>query len=149
MNPSHELEVKKILQQETGMVVTCGHELSNLLNFIVRAQTAVLNVRIVQRMIKFFKELDCVLKARGINAPVMVVKGDGTLMSSVMAKERPVETILSGPAASVAGAKLLTGLDDATVVDIGGTTTDIADLSEGIVNVCESGARVGGDCNPC
>ncbi len=74
----------------------------------------------------------------------MVVKGDGTLMSSAMAKERPVETILSGPAASVAGAKLLTGLDKATVVDIGGTTTDTADLVEGLVEVCDSGARVGG-----
>lgn len=144
LNPAHELEVKHILQEETGMVVTCGHELSNLLNFVVRAQTAVLNARIIPRMIKFFQELDLVLKKRGINAPVMVVKGDGTLMSSAMAKQRPVETILSGPAASVAGAKLLTGLNNAMIVDIGGTTTDTADLSDGLVDVCESGAHVGG-----
>lgn len=143
-NPSHELEVKRILQQETGMVVSCGHELSDLLNFVVRAQTAVLNARIIPRMIRFFKALDSVLKKRGIKAPVMVVKGDGTLMPSSMARQRPVETILSGPAASAAGAKLLTGLKDAMVVDIGGTTTDTADLAEGMVNVCESGARVGG-----
>ncbi|MBW2659914.1 MAG: DUF1638 domain-containing protein [Deltaproteobacteria bacterium] len=144
VNPGHELEVKKILTEESGMVVCCGHELSDLLNFAVRAQTAVLNARIIPRMIKFFKELDGVLEKRNIAAPVMVVKGDGTLMSSAMAKDRPVETILSGPAASVAGAKLLTGLDDATVVDIGGTTTDTADLADGLVEICESGARVGG-----
>lgn len=143
VNPSQELEVKQILQEETGMVVTCGHELSDLLNFVIRAQTAVLNARIIPRMIKLFKELDSVLEKRGIKAPVMVVKGDGTLMSSTMAKDRPVETILSGPAASVAGAKLLTGLNNATVVDIGGTTTDTANLIEGVVEVCESGARVG------
>ncbi len=143
VNPSHELEVKKILQQQTGMVVTCGHELSDMLNFVVRAQTAVLNARIIPRMIKFFNELDLILKKRAIKAQVMVVKGDGTLMSRAMANDRPVETILSGPAASVAGAKLLTGLKNAMVVDIGGTTTDTADLCEGMVDVCESGAFVG------
>lgn len=144
INPAHELEVKKVLVEEFGMAVCCGHELSNLLNFAVRAQTAVLNARIIPRMIKFFRELGLILEKKNISAPVMVVKGDGTLMSSAMAKERPVETILSGPAASVAGAKLLTGLDNATVVDIGGTTTDTADLAEGLVEVCEDGARVGG-----
>ena len=144
INPAHELEVKKILTEECAMFVCCGHELSSLLNFAVRAQTAVLNARIIPRMIKFFKELDLILEKKNIAAPVMVVKGDGTLMSSALAIERPVETILSGPAASVAGAKLLTGLDNASVVDIGGTTTDTADLSGGLVEVCESGARVGG-----
>ncbi|MBF0232023.1 MAG: DUF1638 domain-containing protein [Desulfamplus sp.] len=144
INPVHEITVKQIVEQETGMVVCCGHELSDLLNFVVRAQTAVLNARIIPRMIKFFREIDQVLQRRSIAAPVMVVKGDGTLMSSEMAKERPVETILSGPAASVAGAKLLTGLSDAMVVDIGGTTTDTADICNNMVAVCESGAHVGG-----
>ncbi len=144
VNPSHELTIKRIIGEETGMVACCGHELSDLLNFVVRAQTAVLNARIIPRMIKFFRELDDVLKKRGIHAPVMVVKGDGTLMSAAMAKERPVETVLSGPAASVAGARLLTGLKEAMVVDMGGTTTDTADICEGLVDVCNSGANVGG-----
>ncbi|SMC80968.1 N-methylhydantoinase A/oxoprolinase/acetone carboxylase, beta subunit [Desulfocicer vacuolatum DSM 3385] len=144
VNPAHELVVKRIIHEETGMVACCGHELSDLLNFVVRAQTAVLNARIIPRMIKFFRELGDVLKKRGIHAPVMVVKGDGTLMSAAMAEERPVETVLSGPAASVAGAKLLTGLEEAMVVDMGGTTTDTADICEGLVDVCESGANVGG-----
>ncbi|MBF0111106.1 MAG: DUF1638 domain-containing protein [Desulfamplus sp.] len=144
INPAHELIVKKIVEEESKMVACCGHELSDLLNFVVRAQTALLNARIIPRMVKFFREIDHVLKQRGVFAPVMVVKGDGTLISSEMAKERPVETILSGPAASVAGAKLLTGLSNAMVVDMGGTTTDTADICENIVAVCQSGARVGG-----
>ena len=143
VNPAHELVVKRIINEETGMVACCGHELSDLLNFVVRAQTAVLNARIIPRMMKFFQELEQVLKKRDIHAPVMVVKGDGTLMSAAMAAERPVETVLSGPAASVAGAKLLTGLGEAMVVDMGGTTTDTADICEGLVDVCESGAHVG------
>lgn len=144
INPAHELTVKRIIEEETGMVTCCGHELSDLLNFVVRAQTAVLNARIVPRMIKFFHELGQVLEKRGVAAPVMVVKGDGTLMSGALALERPVETTLSGPAASVAGAKLLTGLRDAMVVDIGGTTTDTADICDDMVAVCEKGAHVGG-----
>ncbi len=144
INPAHELAVKKIIEDETGMVACCGHELSDLLNFVVRAQTAVLNARIIPRMVKFFRELGQVLEKRNISAPVMVVKGDGTLMADAMALERPVETTLSGPAASVAGAKLLTGLSNAMVVDIGGTTTDTADICDDLVAVCESGAHVGG-----
>jgi N-methylhydantoinase A/oxoprolinase/acetone carboxylase beta subunit len=65
-------------------------------------------------------------------------------MAAAMAHERPVETTLSGPAASVAGAKLLTGLRDAMVVDMGGTTTDTADICNDMVAICESGAHVGG-----
>ena len=144
INPAHELTVKQIVEQETGMVACCGHQLSDLLNFVVRAQTAVLNARIIPRMIKFFSDIDLVLQRFGISAPVMVVKGDGTLISSEMARDRPVETILSGPAASVAGAKLLTGLTDAMVVDMGGTTTDTADICDNMVAVCEDGAKVGG-----
>ena len=143
-NPLHEQQVKKILQDETGFVVCCGHEFSDLLHFGVRGQTAILNARIIPRMLKFFKELGRVLEEHHIQAPVMVVKGDGTLMSSKVAIKRPVETILSGPAASVAGARLLTGLDNTTVVDIGGTTTDTADLVDGLVEVCAHGAEVGG-----
>jgi N-methylhydantoinase A/oxoprolinase/acetone carboxylase beta subunit len=81
--------------------------------------------------------------ARGISAPIMVVKGDGSLMSCEMALQRPVETVLSGPAASVAGARYLTGITDALVVDMGGTTTDTAVLDGGRVTVSEQGATLG------
>jgi N-methylhydantoinase A/oxoprolinase/acetone carboxylase beta subunit len=143
VNPIHELQVKEIIEQETGMVACCGHELSDLLDFTVRAQTAVLNARIIPMVIRFLADIEQILENRGITAPIMVVKGDGTLISAGMARERPVETILSGPAASVAGARLLTGLDEALVVDMGGTTSDIAEISDDAVAVCQRGARVG------
>jgi len=144
VNPAHELTVKAVIREETGLFVTCGHELSDLLNFRVRAHTAMLNARIIPRLAKLLMDLEEVLCTRGIRAPVVVVKGDGTLMTAALAKERPVETILSGPAASVAGARHLTGLKDALVVDMGGTTTDTAALTEGAVDLCVGGARVGG-----
>lgn len=144
VNPAHELEVKRIIREQTGLFVTCGHELSDILNFKTRAHTAMLNARIIPKLAKLLLDLEKVLERFGILAPIVVVKGDGTLMSAEMAKERPVETILSGPAASVAGARHLTGLTNALVVDMGGTTTDTAALADGMVSVCASGSKIGG-----
>jgi N-methylhydantoinase A/oxoprolinase/acetone carboxylase beta subunit len=144
INPEHELQVKQIIQEETRLFVSCGHELSDTLDFQTRAVTAMLNARIIPRLANLLLDLERVLKRFGIDSPVVVVKGDGTLMSSAMAKIRPVETILSGPAASVAGAQHLTGISDALVVDMGGTTTDTAALSSGLVSLNEEGSNVGG-----
>jgi N-methylhydantoinase A/oxoprolinase/acetone carboxylase beta subunit len=144
INPAHELTVKRIVREETGLFVTCGHELSGILNFKTRAHTAMLNARIIPKLAKLLLDLEKVLAKLGNFAPIVVVKGDGTLMSAEMAKERPVETILSGPAASVAGSRHLTGLKSALVVDMGGTTTDTAALVEGAVSVCETGSNIGG-----
>jgi N-methylhydantoinase A/oxoprolinase/acetone carboxylase beta subunit len=144
VNPAHELQVKRIIQEQTGLFVSCGHELSDTLNFQTRAATAMLNARIIPRLANLLIDLEKVMDDYEIKAPVVVVKGDGTLMSAEMAKMRPVETILSGPAASVAGARHLTGLDDALVVDMGGTTTDTAALSKGMVSLNEQGSNVGG-----
>jgi N-methylhydantoinase A/oxoprolinase/acetone carboxylase beta subunit len=144
INPEHELAVKALIEAETDCFVTCGHELSRLLNFKTRALTAVLNARIVPRLVLLLGDLKRALLAHGIRAPIMVVKGDGSLMSCELAMQRPVETILSGPAASVAGARFLTEIEDALVVDMGGTTTDTATLVGGQVKVSEQGATVGG-----
>lgn len=144
INPEHELLVKKSIREETGLFVSCGHELSDTLDFQTRAVTAALNAKIIPRLANLLLDLEEVLIRYGIDAPVVVVKGDGTLMSSQLAKMRPVETILSGPAASVAGARHLTGLDDALVVDMGGTTTDTAVLASGLVRLNEEGSNVGG-----
>jgi N-methylhydantoinase A/oxoprolinase/acetone carboxylase beta subunit len=144
VNPVHETAVKRIVQETTGLPVTCGHELSDILNFRTRAQTAVLNARIIPLLDRLMTDLETVLIERRIEAPLAVVRGDGALMSSRVARQRPVETILSGPAASVAGAQFLTGLKNAVVVDMGGTTTDSAVLEDGAAEICAGGAAVGG-----
>ncbi len=142
-NPEHEQKVKSLLAEMTGLPVTCGHELSDLLDYCTRANTAVYNAMIVHYIERLLADLEQVLEDFSIAAPVVVVKGDGTLMSSARAKERPVETILSGPAASAAGALHLTGLADAVVVDIGGTTTDCGIVEQGLVRIRETGSLVG------
>ena len=102
-----------------------------------------LNARIIPRVERFINNLETVLQEHGLLAPISMVKGDGSLIALETARERPVETILSGPAASLAGAGHQTGLQDAVVVDIGGTTTDIASLRDGQAVISPSGARLG------
>ena len=75
------------------------------------------------------------------HAPRAVVRGDGALISAEFARRRPIETILSGPAASIVGARWMTGAQDALVSDIGGTTTDIAVLRDGRPAIDPEGAR--------
>jgi N-methylhydantoinase A/oxoprolinase/acetone carboxylase beta subunit len=143
INPDHELAVKRILKEETGLDVSCGHELSDILNFRTRAYTAIMNARIIPLLTCLLSDTEEVLRRFKIQAPVVVVRGDGTLMRGEAAREKPVETILSGPAASVAGARHLTGKSDAIVVDMGGTTTDTALLRDGQVETDRSGSCVG------
>ncbi len=144
VNPSHELKVKEIIHEQTGLHVSCGHEVARGVNYRIRAETAVLNARIIPCLEAFIDDVRESLHARGIDAPEMVVKSDGSLMNMQSARRRPIETILSGPAASVAGARYLVGATDALVVDIGGTTTDTAVIRNGVVATCEDGATVGG-----
>lgn len=144
INASHELEVMEAVRRSTGLGVTCGHQVSAKLGLYERATTAIFNAQVVPYIEAFLEDLGELLRQEGIHAPILVVKGDGTLMSLAMAKEFPVETVFSGPAASVAGAKKLTGLKDALVVDIGGTTTDIAAIRKGLVETCERGSIIAG-----
>lgn len=143
-NPSHELQVKHVIRAETKLTVTCGHEVSQTLNYRIRAATAALNARIIPYLESLLEKVRLSLSRRGIRAPIMVVRSDGSLMGVEAARQRPIETILSGPAASVAGARYLTGSSDAIVVDIGGTTTDTATIRRGAVKTCDEGATVGG-----
>lgn len=142
-NPAHEQEVKAIVVGETGLGVTCAHDLSEGLSYRVRAETAALNARIIPCLRSLLDRLRTALQARGIHAPVMVVRSDGSMMNIELALERPLETMLSGPAASVAGAAWLAGLSDALVVDVGGTTTDTAVVRNGLVDLCDEGATIG------
>ncbi|MBM3213274.1 hydantoinase/oxoprolinase family protein, partial [Candidatus Poribacteria bacterium] len=123
--------------------VICGHELTSNLNSLRRAVTVAFNARLVPVIKELLMSVKTVLNNRNIVAPLMVVKGDGHLVSDVVAMEKPIETILSGPAASIMGANYLAGVDSGIVVDMGGTTTDIAILRNGIPKVKADGATVG------
>ena len=143
-NPTHENRVRALLRGRTGKPVTCGHELTSNLHASRRALTAAFNARLIPLLQDLILSVGEVLARTGINAPLMVVKGDGSLMDSRFALEYPIETILSGPAASVVGATFLSGLRDSLVSDMGGTTTDVAILKDGMPILNTEGAVVGG-----
>ncbi|TMV78129.1 hydantoinase/oxoprolinase family protein [Thioclava sp. BHET1] len=143
-NPAHELAAAAAVRRLTGHPVTCSHELSARLNGPKRALTAVLNARLIGMIARLIDACERTLGQAGILAPLMVVRGDGALISADLARERPIETILSGPAASIVGARWLTGEAEALVSDIGGTTTDVALLRGGRPAIDPLGAQVGG-----
>ncbi len=143
-NPAHEIRARDCIRELSHLPVTCSHELSSKLGGPRRALTTLLNARLVSMIDRLVGACEGFLVARGIFAPMMVVRGDGALISADEAKLRPIETILSGPAASLVGARYLTGLDNAVVSDIGGTTTDVAVMEDGRPRLDADGAVVGG-----
>ena len=142
-NPAHEIAARDLIRTLTGKPVTCSHELSQALGGPKRALTAVLNARLIGLITGLIAACESHLAQIGVSARLMVVRGDGALISAALARERPIETILSGPAASIAGASWLTGEQDALVSDIGGTTTDVCLLRAGRPSIDPQGARVG------
>ena len=142
-NPAHEQLAVKIIRDLTNKPVSASHQLSAKLNGPKRALTAVLNARLIGMIDRLIARARSGLDALGVTAPLMVVRGDGALMSSDQAREKPIETILSGPAASIVGARWLTQVDHALVSDIGGTTTDVAVLRDGRPAIDPQGAQVG------
>jgi N-methylhydantoinase A/oxoprolinase/acetone carboxylase beta subunit len=143
-NPAHENAVRRLVREHCGLPVTCGHELTSNLHASRRALTTALNARLIPLLGDLIGSVRAMLAERGIRSPLMVVKGDGSLIDSALALEYPVETILSGPAASVVGSLFLSRETDACIADMGGTTSDIALVSEGRLLLAREGARVGG-----
>ena len=142
-NPAHEQRAMELIRTATGAPVSASHQLSAKLNGPKRALTALLNARLIGMIDKLIVRAEDGLRDLGVTAPLMVVRGDGALISAAQAREKPIETILSGPAASIVGAQWMTGAQDALVSDIGGTTTDIALLRGGRPKIDPEGARVG------
>lgn len=142
-NPAHELRIRDLITAETGKPVTCGHELASSLGAPRRAMTVALNAGMIPHVRDLIEAVERILERLEVRAPLMMVKGDGSLIGARAALKRPVGTVLSGPAASVIGASALSGVGDAVVADMGGTTTDIAVISDGRPRLNTDGALIG------
>jgi len=138
-----EKKAKSIITSKLKSQVICGHELFSDLNSIKRGSSALLNARLIPIIKEFLESIKSALKERNISVPVVIVRSDGTLMSENFTSVRPIETLLCGPAASVMGGLKLTGEKDSVVVDMGGTTTDIAIIKNGIPIKAKDGISVG------
>jgi N-methylhydantoinase A/oxoprolinase/acetone carboxylase beta subunit len=130
-NPGHELEIARILSDSFEKIFM-GHRISGNLNFGRRIATAFLNASVYPLHKEFFQAVEQSLQARGLTLPLRLLKADGGNMNFATSIEYPAQTILSGPAASVMGATAFgSEEEDTLVMDIGGTTTDMAVLING------------------
>ena len=143
-NPVHEIRAREIITSLCDKPITCGHELTSALDAPRRALTTALNASLIPRIRKLIDAVDKCMDDFSIKAPLMMVKGDGTVVTADVIQTRPIETILSGPAASMIGAKALCNRDSFIMADMGGTTTDLGVLRDGRVKLNAHGAEVGG-----
>ncbi|MDR3311211.1 MAG: hydantoinase/oxoprolinase family protein [Oscillospiraceae bacterium] len=139
-----EKQFKELAAERFRAPCVCAGELSSEVNVLIRSATGLLNARMFPIVREFVGAALADFAERGCAAPVMVVRSDGTLMSSELAENRPVETILSGPAASVLAGGSFCDRDDYVILDMGGTTTDVSVVRGGKPVAAARGIRLGG-----
>ena len=144
MTPEPELAVAEQLRAAIpGVNITCSHKIGRL-GLLERENAALLNsslLKFADRVVSAFGEA---LRKRGLNCRFFVSQNDGTLMDAEFVRQFPALTFASGPTNSLRGACKLTGLNDAIVVDIGGTTSDIGILQDGFPRESNIIIEVGG-----
>ncbi len=148
MNPryndgAYELAAESIIRERLGIPCVRGYELYRELNVQRRGATALLNARLLPVMESFFNSVERSLEEMGLHLPIVIVRSDGSIMSREFAMTRPVETLLCGPAASMIGAMELSKYRDGLIVDMGGTTSDVAFVKDGKPVNTESGISIG------
>ncbi|MDR1915959.1 MAG: hydantoinase/oxoprolinase family protein [Synergistaceae bacterium] len=138
-----EKRARDMIEQEISIPVVCGHELFSENNIIKRGASALLNAQLITVIAGFLAAVKKALCDRDIHAPFVIVRSDGSLMSEEFTAIRPVETLLCGPVASVMGAVELTNEKNCIIVDMGGTTTDVAFVRDGVPVRVKTGVRIG------
>ena len=140
-----ELEVADLVREFLGesVGVSLSHEIGAL-GLVARENATVLNAALFKVASEVTSTLTHILAERNIRASTYFAQNDGTLMSVDLATRYPVLTIGSGPANSIRGAAFLTGLSDALVADVGGTSTDFGVLVDGFPREATMGAELAG-----
>ena len=139
-----EKKARDLFRELHDIPVVCGHELFSELNCLKRGAGTLLNASLFPVIREFLNAVKRALKERDIHPKsLVIVRSDGSLMSEEFATLRPVETLLCGPASSALGCARLADNLNSIVVDMGGTTTDIAFIKEGRAVSVTSGVSIG------
>ena len=138
-----EYVAERVKQRLPGARVTQSHNIGRM-GLLERENAALLNASLLPLADRVVQSFASALKDRQIDCPFYISQNDGTLMSAGFAAEFPALTFASGPTNSLRGASLLTNLDNAVVVDIGGTTSDIGVLQDGFPRQSNIAITVGG-----
>ena len=145
VNDEQETRVQELAADCFGgeLPVTLSSEIGSI-GLIERENAAVLNAAVRPLAERAYGSFEDVLQVHGIRADLFITQNDGTLMSIDYAKRYPVLTIASGPTNSLRGAAHLSGIRDAIVVDVGGTTTDVGILRSGFPRESTAAVAMGG-----
>ncbi len=144
-NPDHELRAAEIINSvlEGSIPVTLGHQVGGL-GLLERENSAVLNGALTFVGRGIVSGLENALTAEGLTADIYITQNDGTLLTATEAARLPIMTIGSGPTNSMRGAAFLSGLSDAIVMDVGGTSTDVGLLVDGFPRESALAVEIGG-----
>jgi len=125
-----------------GLFATTGHDVSSLYGLRARTRTAAINAAILPKMVQTSRMTADAVARAGIAAPLMIMRSDGGVMDVREIETRPILTMLSGPAAGVAGALLYENVTDAIFIEVGGTSADLCAIRAGAPQM--HAARIGG-----
>ena len=139
-----EKKFKVLAEEKTGRRCITANELTEGINIFARGATALLNARLLPVVGEFIAAAEKAFRERGCSADIRIVRSDGCIMSDEYSLIRPVDTILSGPAASVLAGKAVTNSQNYIIVDMGGTSTDVSVVSGGKPVRDENGIQIGG-----
>ncbi|GAA3229337.1 hydantoinase/oxoprolinase family protein [Nonomuraea helvata] len=139
----HERLVEELVKAEYGLPVSVSHEIGSL-GLLERENATVLNAALYGVAAHVTEALVTAMAERGLGARPYLAQNDGTLMTLEHAARLPVSTIGSGPANSLRGAAYLSGVSDAIVVDVGGTSTDLGVLAGGFPRESAAAVEIGG-----
>ncbi|MFN3853033.1 MAG: hydantoinase/oxoprolinase N-terminal domain-containing protein [Phreatobacter sp.] len=144
LDPSHEKEAAEIVARENpGAVITCSSDLGRI-GLLERENAGLLNAALTDLARDTIAAFEKAIADSRIAAPLFITQNDGTVAEAHQAMRLPVYSFASGATNSMRGAAYLSGLDDAMVADVGGTTTDIGQLRNGFPREANSVVQVGG-----
>jgi N-methylhydantoinase A/oxoprolinase/acetone carboxylase beta subunit len=144
IDPAHEVRAAEILTAELpGVPITCSHELGRI-GLLERENAALLNAALADLARETIEAFTRAIRESGIAAPLFITQNDGTVAEAAVARRFPVYSFASGATNSMRGAAYLSGLDDAMVVDVGGTTTDVGQIKGGFPRESNAVVRIGG-----